>query len=302
MKKPLEPADEHRRLAALQELDIIYSPAEERFDRITRVAQRLFDVPIALISLVDQDIQWFKSCQGLATSETKKEISFCGHAILREEALVVEDALEDPVFSDNPLVMGSPGIRFYAGQPIRFLNQNLGTLCIIDNKPRTLTRVDLDSLHSMAAWVETELLMWRNSKNPYLKEILEHSDRSALIDGVTGDLNGDGLALVQSSMTTELDSDTMPIYLNVEILNPDQDIGIQDMIRKFTAQCIRSVLDGRGLLSCASPSRFVVILPDSLPEQVEDIVAVLKNRLSKIIIDTSDGEYTPQITITERLR
>lgn len=302
MKKPLEPADEQERLEALQELGVVYSPAEERFDRITRVAQRLFNVPIALISLVDQDIQWFKSCQGLATSETNREISFCGHAILREEALVVEDAREDPIFSDNPLVVGNPGIRFYAGQPIRFLNQKLGTLCIIDNKPRVISRDDLDSLQSMAAWVETELLMWRNSKNPYLKEILELSDRSALIDGVTGDLNGDGLALVQSSMTTELDSNSMPNYLNVEILNPEQDIGIQDMIRKFTAQCIRAALDDRGLLSCTSPSRFVVILPDSLPEQVEEIVAVLKSRLSKIVIDTSDGEYTPQINITERLR
>lgn len=300
MKKPPQPEGERARLAALDDLDIIYSPAEERFDRITRVAQRLFNVPIALISLVNKDIQWFKSCQGLATSETKREVSFCGHAILREDALVVEDALADPVFADNPLVVGNPGIRFYAGQPIRFLNQNLGTLCIIDNKPRALSADDLDSLRSVAGWVETELLMWRNSKNQYLKEILALSDRSALIDGVTGDLNAEGLALVQSSMTTELDSRAMPIYLNVDIVNPEQDSQIQDMIRKFIAQCIRAVLDGRGLLSCTSANRFVIILPDGQPEQAEDIVSLLKIRLAKTVIETANGEYTPQIAVVER--
>ena len=103
MKRPQIPSDEQERLAALDSLRIVCSPAEERFDRITRLAQTIFNVPIALVSLVSEKCQWFKSAQGLTASQTPREISFCGHAILSYDALVVEDTLLNPDFADNPL-------------------------------------------------------------------------------------------------------------------------------------------------------------------------------------------------------
>jgi diguanylate cyclase (GGDEF)-like protein len=159
MQRPSKPDGESARLAALRGLGILDTSPEERFDRITRIAKRLFDVPIALVSLVDENRQWFKSRQGLAATETPRDISFCGHAILSAEPLVVSDALLDDRFCDNPLVTGETSIRFYAGCPLTLPNgARVGTLCIIDCVPRELPDEDLRSLRDLAAMVERELV------------------------------------------------------------------------------------------------------------------------------------------------
>lgn len=159
MQKPPTPPDEARRIAALRASEILDTPAEERFDRLTRLARRLFDVPIALVSLVDENRQWFKSCIGLGASETPRDISFCGHAILDDGTLVVPDTLADARFRDNPLVTGEPYIRFYAGRPLRVTDgSRLGTLCIIDRVPRQLSADELDSLDDLARMAEQELV------------------------------------------------------------------------------------------------------------------------------------------------
>ena len=158
MQEPEFPADESHRIEVLHSLHVLDTPPEERFDRITRVAQRLFDVPIALVSLVDSDRQWFKSCQGLSASETPRSISFCGHAILSPDTFVVANTLADPRFVDNPLVTGPPNIRFYAGHPLQAADGSLlGTLCIIDDKPRNFTPDMLALLADLAGCVEREL-------------------------------------------------------------------------------------------------------------------------------------------------
>ncbi len=151
------PADEEQRLAALEELEILDTPAEERFDRLTRLARKLFDVPIALVSLVDSDRQWFKSKQGLDACETPRSVSFCGHAILSHDVLHVPDALEDLRFADSPLVTGEPHIRFYAGAPLVIDGQRVGTLCLNDRRPRELGEDELRSLRDLADCVQDEL-------------------------------------------------------------------------------------------------------------------------------------------------
>ncbi|BBB59553.1 hypothetical protein UNDKW_1280 [Undibacterium sp. KW1] len=157
MQAPDFPVDEILRLQTLQACAILDTPPEERFDRLTRLASHLFKTPIALVSLIDSDRQWFKSKQGLDVSETARDISFCGHAILKPDILYVADASQDARFSDNPLVSDDPNIRFYAGAPLRARNgQSLGTLCIIDTKPRILSAEDLAALRDLADCVESE--------------------------------------------------------------------------------------------------------------------------------------------------
>ena len=112
MEAPSMPGDETERLCALHTLNLLDSLPESRFDRLTRLAKQLFQVPIALVSLVDSDRQWFKSRQGLDASETPRDISFCGHTILGGEIFCIPDTLKDARFSDNPLVSGEPHIRF----------------------------------------------------------------------------------------------------------------------------------------------------------------------------------------------
>ncbi|MBD3671599.1 MAG: sensor domain-containing diguanylate cyclase [Gammaproteobacteria bacterium] len=160
MKKPELPHDEQDRLETLRSLKILDSPAEERFDRLTRIAQRMFDVPIALINFVDEDRQWFKSRIGVDTSETPRDVSFCGHALLNDDILIVPNALEDDRFVDNPYVTGDMKIRFYAGYLLRAPNgQKLGTLCIIDRKPRDFSARDIQALRDLALTVERELAL-----------------------------------------------------------------------------------------------------------------------------------------------
>lgn len=158
MLAPALPSDEPQRLEALRSLQLLDSAPEERFDTLTRVAARVFGVPISVVTLVDERRQWFKSCLGLEVSETAREISFCGHAILSDELFVVEDAAHDPRFADNPLVTGPPRIRFYAGVPLRDgARHRLGSFAIIDSRPRTLTESDRVLLRDLARLVELEL-------------------------------------------------------------------------------------------------------------------------------------------------
>lgn len=152
------PDNEAERLDALRDLGILRTGPEERFDRITRLAAKLFAVPIALISLVDEDTQWFKSCIGLDASETSREVAFCAHAILDDEPLIVSDTLLDSRFADNPLVSGAPNIRFYAGCTIKSESHHaLGTLCLIDTRPRYLEPNMVQILKDLAALVEQEI-------------------------------------------------------------------------------------------------------------------------------------------------
>ncbi|MFW2404392.1 MAG: diguanylate cyclase [Gammaproteobacteria bacterium] len=158
MLEPPNPIDETQRLMSLHSLRVLDTPSEERFDRITRMAQRMFGVEICLVSLVDENRQWFKSKQGLDACETSREISFCGHAILGDDLFIVDDASVDPRFADNPLVTGGPEIRFYAGYPIHGPHGfRIGTLCLIDSKPKTLTEDEKQTLRDLGGLVEDEM-------------------------------------------------------------------------------------------------------------------------------------------------
>lgn len=158
MITPARPPNEAKRLSRLRSLEILDTPAEERFDRLTRMARRIFRVPIALVSLVDENRQWFKSNTGLTIFETPRDISFCGHAILGDDVFIIPDSTQDARFADNPLVLHEPYIRFYAGFPLRALDgSKLGTLCIIDHEPRTLSQEEIEILKDLARMAEHEL-------------------------------------------------------------------------------------------------------------------------------------------------
>jgi len=149
---------EEERIKALHKLAVLDTPREDRFDRYTRLAAASFGVPIALVSLVDTDRQWFKSCVGLDSAGAPRSIAFCSHAVALDDLLVVPDTRLDERFAANPLVTGAPGIRFYAGQPVRSLDgQPLGTLCIVDTRPRELDDAGRRLLRDLAQMVQEEL-------------------------------------------------------------------------------------------------------------------------------------------------
>jgi phosphoserine phosphatase RsbU/P len=154
------PAGEAERLADLRALKILDTPPEERFDRIVRLARRVFDVPIAYIALVDDDRQWFKAKCGIEFDSTKRDVSFCGHTILHNGPLIVPDTHEDERFRDNPLVVNPPHLRFYAGHPLKGQGgHNIGTICLAAPTPRKLTSAEQSTLADMATLAEHELNM-----------------------------------------------------------------------------------------------------------------------------------------------
>jgi len=172
-----KPANETARVAALERYAILDTDPEQAFEDLTLLASFICKTPIALISLVDSDRQWFKSRIGLTASETSRDVAFCSHAILQSDVFVVPDALKDDRFRDNPLVVADPHIRFYAGAPL--INEDglaLGTICVVDQTPRELSPEERDTLKALSRLVMIQIEF--RSNLILLKEAL--SDRTKL--------------------------------------------------------------------------------------------------------------------------
>ncbi len=175
MKPPI-PKNEVKRLKVLWEYDILDSVPEEVFDDLAQLAGHICEAPVALISLVDEKRQWFKSRVGVSLKETSRDISFCAHAILQNGLFLVPDATKDPRFRDNPLVTGPQKVRFYAGVPLRSPDgYALGTLCVLDKVPRILRPEQKKALSVLARHIETQLELRRHAKE--LAEARKHGDR-----------------------------------------------------------------------------------------------------------------------------
>src|SRR6516162_6349533 len=158
------PANEKKRLQVLWQYDVLDTLPEEMFDDLTELAARICEAPIALITLVDEDRQWFKSKVGVTINETSRDISFCGHAICQADLFIIPDATKDERFAQNPLVVSEPKIRFYAGMPLVTPDGHaLGTLCVIDKVPRELRPDQKSALRTLARHVMTQLELRRRS-------------------------------------------------------------------------------------------------------------------------------------------
>jgi diguanylate cyclase (GGDEF)-like protein/PAS domain S-box-containing protein len=176
MKAPI-PANEESRQEALEDYEILDSAREESFDALVRLAAEICGTPMGSVTLIDRDRQWFKASVGLENSETKRDISFCAHAITQADIFQVPDATKDARFADNPLVLGDPNIRFYAGVPLETEEgQNLGTVCVIDRVPRQLTETQKDALRVLAKQAMAQMELRRKVKQ--LKLALLERDRA----------------------------------------------------------------------------------------------------------------------------
>ena len=173
---PAKPANEQERLAALRGYEILDTEPEAGFDDLTLLASYVCQTPVALISLVDADRQWFKSKVGVSMTETSRDIAFCASAILQPDVFIVPDTREDERFSQNPLVLSEPKVRFYAGATLTTNGHALGTLCVVDRVPRELSAEQLDALKALSRQVLAQLELRRNLTR--LEQSLKARDRA----------------------------------------------------------------------------------------------------------------------------
>jgi diguanylate cyclase (GGDEF)-like protein len=276
MKAPKLPDNEHTRLEALRALNILDTPPEEHFDRVTRMAKRLFNVEISLVSLIDENRQWFKSCAGLEALETPRDISFCGHAILDDKTFIIEDASKDERFFDNPLVTGPPFIRFYAGQPLIMSNgDKLGTLCIIDSAPKCLTADDVLALKDLAGIVQDEL----------------SALQMATYDELTGISNRRGfIKLAKHSLKVGLrqNSEHFLAYFDLNDFKPINDnFGheVGDNILRYFANQMKHTYRESDIYARLGGDEFVVLLTNTSQELAVDAIARFTDNLSKSLLN-----------------
>lgn len=266
MQPPSLPDNEQQRLQTLRGLQLLDSGPDERFDRLTRLAMHIYDVPIALVSLVDAERQWFKSSQGLDVCETPREVSFCGHALLQKSALVVEDALQDSRFADNPLVVAGPGIRFYAGHPICYLDGSvLGTLCVIDHQPRVFSARDRLVLEDLAMLVQHEI----------------QATQLATVDELTGIDNRRGFLAAAGRALSLSRRHAYPVCLVFVDLNRFKEINDRfghregDQVLSRFARFLRAACRESDLVARLGGDEFVVLLNDAGDPEVDRVLSRL---------------------------
>lgn len=271
---PEMPANETERLKSLYMMDLLDKKDDARFDRLTRLAKAAFDVPIALISLLDRDRQWLASCSGdVGVRETARNISFCAHAILAQGIFIVKDASIDERFHDHPFVKDEPHIRFYAGCPVRLPDGAIaGTICIIDNQPRDLSPENINTLIDIGAIVEDEL---------YIISM-------AMTDSLTGLPNKRGFYKLGEKRFKWLSDNKRSfslVYLDVENITAVNDFfGHHEgdsMLKRFSTS-LGQCLHKNDIAARVEGGKFVVMLGHDDDRDVDTFLFSLQSRIDDL--------------------
>lgn len=262
------PANEALRLAALDSFDLLYTPAEERFDRLTRVAAHALAMPVALVTLVASEQQWFKSRQGYPLAATPRAWSFCAHTILQDEPLLIADSWRDRRFHDNPLARGDCPLRFYAGVPLRLAyGVKVGTLCVSDHRVRSLSDDELAILIDLARVVESELQHDDSSAmRPSEDKLMRYGQRADLLDPLTGCWSRAGFESLLQAEVTSATVNALPFALlmmqveGVDSLHAAHGALFADLLLAQTAARLRRAVHGYGTVTRFGSDTFVMLI------------------------------------------
>lgn len=299
------PEDEDERLASLRKMQILSTPAEELFDRITRVAAQAFNVPVTLISLVDKNRQWFKSSVGAVAQETSRDISFCGHVVHSGHMMIVEDATQDPRFSDNPLVCSDMKIRFYAGRPLRNAEGYvIGTLCLIDQKPRHLTPSEIQTLNDLGSLTET--LFTVRGLSQAMEGLLNELDtvkRESMIDPMLRIWNRGAIMDILSRENDHANREGSALsilMLDVDRFKSINDIyghPVGDTVLIEVVQTIRTQLRSYDSIGRYGGEEFMVVLPDAGEKEARTLAERLRKSVEILTIDVDQHHIQCTISI-----
>jgi diguanylate cyclase (GGDEF)-like protein len=257
----------------------------------------MLDVPIALVSLVGAQCQWFKSKQGLDASETPRNVSFCGHAILQEETLIVPDAALDPRFADNPLVVGDPFIRFYAGHPLKGPDgSKLGTLCVIDRRPRQITPDEIATLRDLAALVESELQV--SALSHVQQQLIAERDelqRRSLLDAFTHCWNRSAIMDILARELARADRDdlfTGVLMLDIDrfkTINDTHGHGVGDAVILEVAHRMRASVRPYDAIGRYGGDEFLAVLSDCDTETAQWVAERIRCSVADQPVQTLAG-------------
>lgn len=301
------PENEILRLAALRSAYCAYAPREERFDRITRTAKRLLHVPISLISIVEQDGQWFRSVQGIEVAHTPRDISFCAHAVALNQPVCIPDTWSDPDFSDNPLVTGPPGIRSYLGWPLELApGAAVGTLCVIDTMPRTFGAEDFAALKDLASMAEAELkISAMSSLQNKLLMRLSTLQRQGALDSLTGCWNIRGFRELLSLGFDDARRNGTDLAVCHIRVNNMEDVAAAahysnlDAMTQLLAQVLRQRLPQQGALARLGPRSFCALVPSDSPLELEHQLARLT--FPSAAVDLPDNRLRLDLALSIRV-
>ncbi|HZV61740.1 MAG TPA: sensor domain-containing diguanylate cyclase [Methylophilaceae bacterium] len=299
------PEDDAARLASLRKMNILFTPTEEVFDRITRVAQHIFQVPGVLISIVDEHRQWFKSRRGIAPQLTQREYSFCGHAICNKDIMVVKDASKDSRFADNPLVSSETHVRFYAGRPLHN-NEGyvIGTLCLIDQQPRHFTAKEMQVLDDLGHWVETAFTARGLSKTmEALLNELDDAKRESLIDPLLRTWNRTAIMDIlsrENDHANRENSELSILMLDVDrfkSINDQYGHPVGDAVLIEVVQAIRNQLRSYDSVGRYGGEEFMVVLPDAGEKEALKLAERLRRSVETLVVDHDQQQIRCTISI-----
>ena len=276
MKYPIS-CDEEARLTALESYNILDTAPEQSFDRITRLVQITLQVPTVLISLVDRDRQWFKSRQGYDATETIKSVSFCKHAIEQDEPFIVPNALEHPLFCNNPLVVGPDHIRFYIGIPLKMRGGfKIGTLCAIDRKPRHISKDQIEAMRDLAGMVVDEI---------ELRQI-------AATDSLTGALTRRGFEVEMTrefSRSHRSDHELSLVAVDIDhfkSVNDRYGHAAGDVVLQSIVAQIRQELRSSDYVARLGGEEFVIALPETGIGGAQSVAERIRGKIADVLVHT----------------
>jgi diguanylate cyclase (GGDEF)-like protein len=290
---------ERERLAELHRYEILDTPPEESFDRLVAIASYICDTPISLISLVDETRQWFKARQGLDASEAPRSVAFCAHAIASDDLMIVENAADDGRFAENPLVTGEPKIRFYAGAPLRsHAGARLGTLCVIDRKPRVLTAEQRARLADLAAIAVDEMEL--RLKNRRLAEL----NRMDPMIGIYNRLHFMEAAEIERVRSNRYNRPFSILSFDIDHFKKVNDSwghAAGDAVLIGIAREAKALLRRQDLLARMGGEEFAILMPETNREGGEVIAERLRARIAeaKFRHEAADIAVTVSIGVAE---
>lgn len=298
------PDNEQQRLDALDELGILYTPLESRFDRITRTICRIFYMPIAYVSLIDKDTLWIKSVQGLDLIDTPRNTSICAHTLLVDEYIICEDLTLDERFKDNPFVVDGLKLRFYAGFTLKSRGQNVGTLCMVDDKPRKFSQEDIATMRDLVSWAQTEVnLTQLGEVQVQLITELDQAQRDAKTDGLTGLWNQAAIKdILQRAhhrhLITQQPYSIMMIDIdNFKNINDNHGHQFGDHVLRAVASELKTSLRPSDAIGRYGGDEFLIILENCPHARVEELSQRVLHHNHQLTIINNNEKVASTISI-----